>query len=112
MRAKRRYWDEDHDGWVHSEPRLSAEDEFFRSLEQEDEDLMPEIFLAIQRLTDKQRFAIECHFGLRDGPRMTTRDIAAHMNISQPSVMKLIKKGLRNLEREIGHLGGAIKNAK
>ena len=121
--AKRRYWDEDlrhfgepfvdnKGGWVFQEPARSTEDEYFSTLEDANsDDLTPELFLAIQRLTPKQRFAIQCRYGMRsEGRQMNVEEIAEVMSISHPAVVKLIKKGLRNLEREVQHLRGVTEN--
>ena len=111
--VKRRYWDEDlslfgeqfteaKGGYVYQEPAISAEEEFLLSLDEGKRDLMPEVFVAMSSLTPKQRFVIECRYGLRsNGRQMNVEEIAEALGISQPAVTKLIQRSLKRLEGEL-----------
>lgn len=98
------WWDETFKDW---DPTScpSAEDEFFASLEGEPEDLMPEVYLAMERLTPKQRFVLSCRYGMKgDGSQMKVEEIAWLLGVSHPAVMGLLKRALRRLERELWNL--------
>lgn len=66
---------------------------------------LPEILLALETLTERQRFVIECRYGLRpgmDGQRLSVRDIASLMGISHPTVVQHEREGLERLRERIG----------
>ncbi len=80
----------------------SAEDEYFESLEGLPEGIgIPEIILAMDSLTDKQRFVIELRYGLKTGAGHSQRDVAELMGCSQVAVKKLEARGLEKLRRVI-----------
>lgn len=89
-------------GYVYQDPAISAEDEFLSSLDEPAVDFAPEIFLAMKSLTPKQRFVIECRFGIGSrSSRLPLDEIADLMGISQPAVTRLIQRALRRLEVEL-----------
>lgn len=54
------------------------------------EDLWPDLILALTCLTPKQRFVIECRYGLRDGREvLELTEIADLMGVSTPAVKQL-----------------------
>jgi DNA-directed RNA polymerase sigma subunit (sigma70/sigma32) len=52
--------------------------------------------IDLSGLTEKQRFVIECSFGI-GRPELSERDIATLMGISGPAVHKLKEKALTKL---------------
>lgn len=96
--AKRRYWDEGVDHWVHAEPACSAEDEYLATLEPDPPDYTSEMILGLSRLTEKQRWVIECHYGFRtEGKAMSVGAIAELMGVSHVSVVRLIRRAEERL---------------
>lgn len=85
-----------HTSWSEG-PDVEWEDPTFDSVA-EVEATEPEIDLSV--LTEKQRFVIECSFGLGRGT-LTEREIAGIMGISQPAVHRLKEKGLKKLHEQI-----------
>jgi DNA-directed RNA polymerase specialized sigma24 family protein len=109
--VRRRYWDEGYDGWIHSEPERSAEDEYFYLNETDDApDYTAEAILAMNRLTAKQRWVIECRYGFRtEGRPMQVEEIADLMGVSHVSVVKLIQRAEERLAegyKETGAIEG------
>jgi len=87
------YWDAGLGDWVDEEPVCSAEVEYFRSLEPEETDYTGDLILALSVLTEKQRFAVECRYGLRSGGRvMTTQEIGTYMGVSHQAVYRLLQR--------------------
>ena len=97
------YWDHDEDCWIPWEKGTSSvEDEYFASLEAPAPDYTPELILALSRLTDKQKWVIECHFGFRtEGRKMPVREIADLMGVHHRAVEDLIHRALRRLEQSM-----------
>lgn len=102
----RGYYDEDLETWVVAEPSPSAEDEFFAS--QEDGPHWPwqETMLALESLTPKQRFAVECYHGLRSAEGDTTpysiEEIADLMGITKQATWLIYNRGIATLRRLLG----------
>lgn len=93
------YWDEELGDYVCDlGVAPSAEEEYFASLEPQREGYELDVILAQSRLTQKQLFVIECHYGFR-GPAMTEREIAALMGVTQQAVHRLIGRALVNLRK-------------
>jgi predicted DNA-binding protein YlxM (UPF0122 family) len=53
---------------------------------------------ALGDLSDKQRFVVECYFGMRDSDPMSTRQIAELMGISHVSVARLLNRAMSRLQ--------------
>lgn len=65
-----------------------------------DEVGLPEILLAIMTLSERQRFVIECRYGLRagcKGQRISVREIGTLMGISFQAVSQLETRALEVL---------------
>lgn len=77
-------------------PGVEWDDPTFEAVASADDPESPEIDLSV--LTEKQRFVIECSFGLGRG-ELSTREIAALMGISHVAVYKLKEKALTKLRR-------------
>jgi DNA-directed RNA polymerase sigma subunit (sigma70/sigma32) len=79
----------------------SAEDEYFESLEGLPEGIgIPEIILALECLTERQRFVIECRYGLRGDP-LALEDIASLMSVSHQTVSEHEQKALVRLRENL-----------
>ncbi len=84
----------------------SAEDEYFESLEGLPEGIgIPEIILAMECLTEKQRFVISLRYGLKTGSGYSQGQVADLMGCSQQAVDKLEVRGLKKL-------GGLLNGSK
>lgn len=57
---------------------------------------------AIEGLTPKQRFVIECSWGLRDRYEYSFREIADFMGVSMQAVLKCYVFGMNALSRHRG----------
>ena len=91
------YWTDDDGtprvGWV----ELPDEDE----PEEEPEDLWPELMLALEVLTAKQRFVIECRYGLRPGmvgEGLPLEEIADLMGVSVPAVKQMEVRAIERMQ--------------
>lgn len=97
MGRKRAYWGEEngvpHGSWVNTDREW--EDPTFDAIILEEE-ITPSIPLHL--LTPKQRFVIECLFGM-GRPQLTEREVAELMAISQPSVHGIKERALAKLKR-------------
>ncbi len=79
----------------------SAEDEYFESLENLPEHIgIPEIILALDCLTERQRFVIECRYGLRGDP-LGLEEIASLMSVSNQTVSQHEQKALKRLRERL-----------
>lgn len=90
------YWDEDLNSWVDGEPH---EDIYFPEPDEE-EDLSPELILAIESLDPKHRFVLELRYGIRSGSygvEYNQQEIASLMGISQQAVAQLEDTALAKL---------------
>lgn len=60
-----------------------------------------DVILALDALTERQRFVIECRYGLRPGQEgaMTHREIAELMGITHVSVLRIEERALAALRR-------------
>jgi RNA polymerase sigma factor (sigma-70 family) len=66
--------------------------------EEEPDDLWPDLMLALTCLTPKQRFVIECRYGLRDGREPCDyADIADLMGISTPAAKQLEARAIEKM---------------
>jgi len=73
-------------------------DDYFAE-EQPDIDVA-DLLLAMDALTERQRFVIECRYGLRagaEGQRLSVRDIAKLMGTTHPTVVEHERVGLDRL---------------
>jgi DNA-directed RNA polymerase specialized sigma24 family protein len=59
---------------------------------------LTDVLPMLERLTAKQRFVIECRYGLR-GEVQTLREVADLMGVSHPAVLKIEKSALAALRR-------------
>ncbi len=78
---------------------LPHTDEYFAD-EEADAPGLPEILLAMHSLTERQRFVIECRFGLRrgmGGEVVTHREIAELLGIHHSTVQGIEAAGLARL---------------
>ena len=65
-----------------------------------DDDLWPELMLALECLTPKQRFVIECRYGLRStGEVLELAEIAHLMGVSKQSVHKIEVRAIESMRR-------------
>ncbi len=65
---------------------------------------VPEILLAMASLTERQRFVIECRYGLRpgmDGERLSLREVASLMGVSFQTVDEQERAALAVLRRTL-----------
>ena len=76
---------------------MSAEDEYLTEDDPEP-DYTAELILAIAELTDKQRFVIECRYGLRGDP-LTVREIAALMGVRYQAVWNIERRAIKRLSK-------------
>lgn len=95
------YLDTYSDTWreaSHREPSApSAEDEFFAT---ETPEVFPdwqELMLAVETLTERQRFVVQLRYGLRDGYRYTQDEIASLMGITQQAVNDTERAAMESL---------------
>lgn len=66
--------------------------------EAEPDDLWPDLLLALTCLTPKQKFVIECRYGLRDGREvLELADIADLMGISKQAVEQLEARAIEKM---------------
>ncbi len=79
----------------------SAEDEYFESLEGLPDHVgIPEIILAMECLTERQRFVIECRYGLRGDP-LRLEEIADLMACKKQTVHEHEQKALQRLRETL-----------
>lgn len=93
------YFEEAYGVYVDAEPH---EDAYFAEPDIEDEVGLPEILLAMAALTERQRFVLECRYGLRpgmDGKRLSIREIASLMGIHIKGVYEFEQAALASLRR-------------
>lgn len=64
-------------------------------------DHTPELILAMEALTEKQRFVLELRYGLRGWPAMTVREIARLMGISHQCVSRLEHRAMVRLRKGV-----------
>lgn len=63
---------------------------------------LPEIMLAMESLTERQRFVIECRYGLRtgmNGERLAQHEIASLMGITRQAVSLYEQGALKKLRK-------------
>ena len=83
MSGREKIWYENQVIWVTLPDDIEDEQE-------EPDDLWPDLMLAITCLTPKQKFVIECRYGLRDGREpLEPADIAELMGVSRQAVESL-----------------------
>jgi DNA-directed RNA polymerase specialized sigma24 family protein len=96
-RVKRGFWNED-GLWI--QYWATIEEYPYSTPEPETPDYTGELILALDALTAKQRFVIECRYGFRtDGIPMTVCEIASFMGITHVSVLRLEKRALASMRR-------------
>lgn len=67
--------------------------------ETEPDDLWPDLMLALTCLTEKQRFVIECRYGLRDGREpLDLSDIASLMGVTKQAIEKLETRAIEKMQ--------------
>jgi len=57
-----------------------------------------QIFQAIVNLTDREKYIMECRYGLTGGEEMTQKEVADHLGISQSYISRLEKKIIYRLQ--------------
>lgn len=57
-----------------------------------------QIHLAIKDLTDREKYIMECRYGLSGGDEMTQKEVADHLGISQSYISRLEKKIIYRLQ--------------
>lgn len=57
-----------------------------------------EIFRAILDLSDREKYIMECRYGLTGGEEMTQKEVADHLGISQSYISRLEKKIIYRLQ--------------
>lgn len=92
MSGREKIWYEGQVLWVTLPDDIEEE-------ESEPDDLWPDLMLALDCLTPKQRFVIECRYGLRDsrqGP-LELADIADLMGISKQAVEQTESRAIERM---------------
>lgn len=56
------------------------------------------IFSAIHELSDRERYIMECRYGLAGEEEMTQKEVADHLGISQSYISRLEKKIIQRLQ--------------
>lgn len=62
------------------------------------------MFLAIQKLDERERYIMECRFGLAGKEEMTQKEVADHLGISQSYISRLEKKIIQELRNHLNQL--------
>lgn len=70
---------------------------------EEPDDLWPEMMLALECLTPKQRFVIECRYGLR-GDALEQQEVGNLMGISQQAVQKIEDRSIEKMQRVVRNI--------
>jgi DNA-directed RNA polymerase specialized sigma subunit len=95
MARKRSHWGEDdgspQGGWVSAQEEW--DDPTFDAVVEKNEE--PPV-ISLEVLTEKQRFVIECLFGI-GRPEISEREVAGYMGISQKNVHMLKERALKKL---------------
>jgi len=78
----------------------SAEEEFFRTLEGEAEPVcsVDRLHDNLKHLTTRQRFVIECRYGMRDGNPYTKEEVAEMLGISHQMVSQHEEAAVKTLQ--------------
>ena len=80
-----------------------ADDAYFAEPEADID--VADLLLAMEHLTERQRFVVECRFGLRagaEGQALGTREIARLMGIDHAAVVRHEQAGLAKLRGLLG----------
>lgn len=105
----RSYWDpsveigeEEPGAYLYQAPPRSAEDEYFASLEEDDQHDLNDALPLLDCLTPKQRWVMECRYGLRnDGEMMAVQEIAALLGTSHQAVLRIIERAEKTMRRHL-----------
>ena len=62
------------------------------------------MFHAIQKLDERERYIMECRFGLAGKEEMTQKEVADHLGISQSYISRLEKKIIQELRNHLNQL--------
>ena len=62
------------------------------------------MFHAIQKLDERERYIMECRFGLAGKEEMTQKEVADHLGISQSYISRLEKKIIQELRYHLNQL--------
>lgn len=62
------------------------------------------MFHAIQKLDKRERYIMECRFGLAGKEEMTQKEVADHLGISQSYISRLEKKIIQELRNHLNQL--------
>lgn len=65
--------------------------------------------LALGDLTDKQRYVVECYYGLKDGNEYNVIEIAEMMGVTHQAVSKTLRRALVLLQETAGRLHTGIE---
>lgn len=77
---------------------VTLPDEVVDEEEDEPEDRWPDLLLALECLTPKQRFVIECRYGLRDGRDvLEPAEIASLMGVSRQAVESIEARAIEKM---------------
>lgn len=95
-RVKRWFLDEDGRWVLHWQTIYSDPDPV-----ELDPDYGPELILAMESLTDKQRFVIKCRYGMEGWPPLTVREIARLMGITHQGVSRLEQRAMVHLRERL-----------
>jgi len=80
---------------------LSAEDEYLAELEPADHTL-EKLHDALKYLTARQRFVIECRYGMRGNETVhTLQDIASLMGVTHQTVSEHEQIGIKTLQKHL-----------
>ena len=92
MSGREKIWYEGQVIWI-TIPDVEVDDE-----ESEPDDLWPDLMLALTCLTEKQRFVIECRYGLRDSRQpLEMMEIADLMGVSKQAVEQLEARAIERM---------------
>ncbi|MFC4409291.1 RNA polymerase sporulation sigma factor SigE [Chungangia koreensis] len=61
------------------------------------------MFYAIHQLEERERYIMECRFGLNGKEEMTQKEVADHLGISQSYISRLEKKIIHDLREVLNH---------
>ncbi len=62
------------------------------------------LYMAMEKLSCRERKIMEMRFGLRDGKEMTQKEVAEMLGISQSYISRLEKKIIKRLKKEINKM--------
>ena len=59
---------------------------------------------ALRKLPARERFVVDCHFGLRDNTPRPFREIGEELGVTPQRVHVILQKSLKTLHRELRHV--------